>query len=163
MRKLRFPCYISDTCDVMYNWSPSLLRPIVLNNLFDTCDVIYNWSPSLLRPIVLDNLFDTCDVVYNWSPSLLQPIVLDNLFDYLYKNNLNCVLNWKHSLYRHCTQSLKFPWSSIRFSALDEMKMNRESIKYCFTHNYSNIFLSIVVQTQINSGIRNACVYCIHT
>ena len=25
---------------------------------FDTCDVMYNWSTSLLPPIVLDNLFD---------------------------------------------------------------------------------------------------------
>ena len=26
--------------------------------IFDTCDVVYNWSISLLPPIVLDNLFD---------------------------------------------------------------------------------------------------------
>ena len=26
--------------------------------VFDTCDVAYNWSISLLPPIVLDNLFD---------------------------------------------------------------------------------------------------------
>ena len=26
--------------------------------IFDTCDVVYNWSISLLLPIVLDNLFD---------------------------------------------------------------------------------------------------------
>ena len=52
--------------------------------IFDTCDVVYNWSISLLSPIVLDILviFDTCDVVYNWSISVLPPIVLDNLFDY---------------------------------------------------------------------------------
>ena len=25
--------------------------------IFDTCDVVYNWSISLLPPIVLDNLF----------------------------------------------------------------------------------------------------------
>ena len=28
--------------------------------IFDTCDVLYDWSISLLPPIVLDNLFD-CD------------------------------------------------------------------------------------------------------
>ena len=26
--------------------------------IFDTCDVVYNWSISLLPPIVLDNLFE---------------------------------------------------------------------------------------------------------
>ena len=25
--------------------------------IYDTCDVVYNWSISLLPPIVLDNLF----------------------------------------------------------------------------------------------------------
>ena len=27
VRKFRFPCYINDTCDVVYNWSISLLTP----------------------------------------------------------------------------------------------------------------------------------------
>ena len=26
--------------------------------IFDTCDVVYNWTISLLPPIVLDNLFE---------------------------------------------------------------------------------------------------------
>ena len=30
--------------------------------IFDTCDVMYNWSISLLPPIVLDNLFDLLQV-----------------------------------------------------------------------------------------------------
>ena len=29
--------------------------------IFDTCDVVYNWSSSLLPPIVLDNLFAHSD------------------------------------------------------------------------------------------------------
>ena len=31
---------------------------VVFLDIFDTCDVMYNWSISLLPPIVLDNLFD---------------------------------------------------------------------------------------------------------
>ena len=31
--------------------------------IFDTCDVVYNWSISLLPPIVLDNLFVTTDLL----------------------------------------------------------------------------------------------------
>ena len=34
VRKFRFP-FIFDTCDVVYNWSISLLPPIVFYNLFD--------------------------------------------------------------------------------------------------------------------------------
>ena len=31
---------------------------VVFLDIFDTCDVMYNFSISLLPPIVLDNLFD---------------------------------------------------------------------------------------------------------
>ena len=31
---------------------------VVFLVIFDTCDVMYNWSISLLPPIVLDNLFN---------------------------------------------------------------------------------------------------------
>ena len=30
---------------------------LVFLDIFDTCDVVYNWSISLLPPIILDNLF----------------------------------------------------------------------------------------------------------
>ena len=30
---------------------------VVFLVIFDTCDVVYDWSISLLPPIVLDNLF----------------------------------------------------------------------------------------------------------
>ena len=31
---------------------------VVFLVIFDTCDVMYNWSISLLLPLELDNLFD---------------------------------------------------------------------------------------------------------
>ena len=31
---------------------------VVFLIIFDTCDVMFNWSISLLLPIVLDNQFD---------------------------------------------------------------------------------------------------------
>ena len=34
-----------------------MLQKLVFLVIFDTCDVVYNWSISLLPPIVLDNLF----------------------------------------------------------------------------------------------------------
>ena len=33
------------------------VRKLVFLDIFNTCDVVYNWSISLLPPIVLDNLF----------------------------------------------------------------------------------------------------------
>ena len=35
------------------------VRKLCFLVIFDTCDVLYNWSISLLPPIVLDNLFAT--------------------------------------------------------------------------------------------------------
>ena len=37
-------------------------KNFVLLVIFDTCDVVYNWSISLLPPIVLDNLFGPCRI-----------------------------------------------------------------------------------------------------
>ena len=34
-----------------------MLENFVFLVIYDTCDVVYNWSISLLPPIVLDNLF----------------------------------------------------------------------------------------------------------
>ena len=34
-----------------------ILENMSTNVIFDSCDVVYNWSISLLPPIVLDNLF----------------------------------------------------------------------------------------------------------
>ena len=33
--------------------------------IFDTCDVMYNWSISLLQPIVLYNLFGSQSILYD--------------------------------------------------------------------------------------------------
>ena len=39
-------------------YSDVTVNNVVFLVIFDTCDVMYNWSISLLPPIVLDNLFD---------------------------------------------------------------------------------------------------------
>ena len=39
------------------NWANIILEKNIL--IFDTCDVVYNWSISLLPPIVLNYLFAT--------------------------------------------------------------------------------------------------------
>ena len=36
-----------------------ILENMSTNVIFDSCDVVYNWSISLLPPIVLDNIFDS--------------------------------------------------------------------------------------------------------
>ena len=47
VRKFRFPCYIFDTCDVVYNWFISLLPPIVIDNLSGT---LYNYILKSRKP-----------------------------------------------------------------------------------------------------------------
>ena len=43
------------------SFNPKLRKYNTRKNIliFDTCDVVYNWSISLLPPIVLNNLFAT--------------------------------------------------------------------------------------------------------
>ena len=41
---------------ILENMSTNV-RKLVFLDIFNTCDVVYNWSISLLPPIVLDNLF----------------------------------------------------------------------------------------------------------
>ena len=55
----------------------------VLLAIFDTCDVVYNWSISLLPPIVLDNLFEgtwnfflSLPHIFEWSESKVLSVIL---------------------------------------------------------------------------------------
>ena len=41
--------------------------------IFDTCDLVYNWSISLLSTIVLDNLFD----YYYWGKGKYKVIIIN--------------------------------------------------------------------------------------
>ena len=69
------------TYDVVYNWSISLLAPIVLNNLYGL---------TMKSTIVLNNLYGLTmksTIVYDWSISLLAPIVLNNLYGLTMKND----------------------------------------------------------------------------
>ena len=52
LRKFRFPCYIY-TCDVVLNWSISLLPPIILDNLFASTETY-----SALCVIINKNSYD---------------------------------------------------------------------------------------------------------
>ena len=52
--------------------------------IFDTCDVVYNWSISLLSPNVLDNLFG---LYKNYLQTLYYMLDL-NIFNSLYKHYL---------------------------------------------------------------------------
>ena len=45
-----FYLILKKTCQIIWKYFVFLV-------IFDTCDVVYNWSFSLLPPIVLDNLF----------------------------------------------------------------------------------------------------------
>ena len=53
-------CYLFFVLTLFYySWKTCLLigENVVFFVIFDTCDVMHNWSISLLPPIVLDNLF----------------------------------------------------------------------------------------------------------
>ena len=72
--------------------------------IFDTCDVMYNWSISLLPPIVLDNLFaETCcfhinvDLQY-WDEINLQGETLNGnkTFPFLFLFGLTNALLYKN-------------------------------------------------------------------
>ena len=62
VRKLCF-LVIFDTCDVLYNWSISLLPPIVLNNLFG---VVH--GESTLHGEPTPYVFQSFQVQHNFSP-----------------------------------------------------------------------------------------------
>ena len=71
--------------------------------IFDTYDVIFNWSISLLPPIVLDNLFGKANVynkpfwdLYNFSDLLLKDIknkVMKSCFNFLV-SSIMCLYPW---------------------------------------------------------------------
>ena len=48
------------------------------NVLFDTCDVVYNWSISLL-PLVLDNLFEFDMILHPRCEKYRSDVVLNQL------------------------------------------------------------------------------------
>ena len=43
--------------------------------IFDTCDVMYNWSISLLPPVVLDNLFGLYERLKSNTYSNITPVI----------------------------------------------------------------------------------------
>ena len=58
---------------------------VVFLVIFDTCDVMYNWSISLLPPIVLDNLFEF-DVSLSVSSARVQNLLVYVFIDMLMRN-----------------------------------------------------------------------------
>ena len=58
--KYNFICPLFSVFTLFYlilEYTSTNVRNFVFLVILDTCDVIYNWSISLLLPIVLDNLF----------------------------------------------------------------------------------------------------------
>ncbi len=68
-----------------------MLENFVFLVIFDTCDVVYNWSISLLPPIVLDNLFElhkNICFLKNDINNYHNSCYADAWLDFLYKNLL---------------------------------------------------------------------------
>ena len=72
-----------------YSWKTCLLigENVVFLVIFDTCDVMHNWSISLLPPIVLDNLFGYRSCCCSWGSYMFKGSTL-----YYYYRNPNILL-----------------------------------------------------------------------
>ena len=85
-----------DTCHVMYNWSFSLLPPIVLENLFD----LLKFFSMTIMHVLCNNwrIFQTCNNLYRiWGRNLY--LIIDNIYTlqetFILKCSMKNLSKWK--------------------------------------------------------------------